>query len=180
MIRAYPVHHTKSSLFAEVLARYVATLFVETGTNTGHGVQTALDVGFGRVVTIEADPVFWRIACDRFREDSRVSVLLGSSAVLLTDVASKIVRPATFYLDAHSAESNPLLDELSAIAMSPCATHTILIDDVRMFGTPDWHGLSEDDALDRIYAINPKYRIAYADTYNAANDLLVATVGDAS
>ena len=81
---------------------------------------------------------------------------------------------AVIYLDAHSAARNPLLDELRMIANVPSLRHVILIDDVRMFGTPDWHGLALAEALALIQLIDPCYQVSYLHTNNAQNDLLVA------
>ena len=90
-----------------------------------------------------------------------------------TSVLASYDEPAVIYLDAHSVARNPLLDELRVIAEFPWHRHTLLIDDVRMFDTPDWHGLSKRDAMKLIYRIDPLYRISYRDTPNAPGDLMV-------
>ena len=170
----YPTRHHVSSVSAATLKAFLSPLFIETGTNVGHGVQAALDAGFARAMSFEADDELFCLARDRFAGDVRVELYHGPSEVLLPSVTRWLREPSTFYLDAHSAECNPLLRELEAVALSPCGTHTILIDDVRMFGTSDWHGLTESEARSLLLGINPAYEFSYAPTFNGPADLLVA------
>jgi hypothetical protein len=153
-----------------------ARIFFETGTNLGQGVQAALDAGFDNVISVEKDPAWFTLAHDRFHADKRVTLLEGSSPRHLEERCPVMAKPHVFYLDAHSVEENPLLDELQAIGLSPYRSHTILIDDVRMFGTPDWHGLKFEDARVLLLGINSGYTFSYLNTVNASADLLVAEV----
>jgi hypothetical protein len=170
----YHMEHSYSSLYPEVLKKYLSPVFVETGTNTGEGIQTALDVGFDRIYSIESDKKLLRQARKRFSGNERVSILQGDSPRGLSVVGQRLSRSCTFYLDAHSIERNPLLEELEVLSRLPCRTHTLLIDDVRMFGSLDWHGLKKQTVLEAVWNINKRYRISYEDTRHAAMDLLVA------
>jgi hypothetical protein len=82
---------------------------------------------------------------------------------------------ATVYLDAHGPEnSTPLLDEIAALCRGLRRDHVILIDDVRMFGSTAWGGVTEQDAFEALLRINDKYVFSYEDTNNGSRDLLVA------
>jgi hypothetical protein len=87
----------------------------------------------------------------------------------------------TFWLDAHECGSGagdakdcPLLEELSLIAMHEIKEHTILIDDVRLFGTDSFP--SVDQVIGIIKAINPVYKIIYVNSSDFIEDILVAKV----
>lgn len=134
-------------LSEEILRRFAARVFVETGSYLGDGVQAALDAGFERVVTIEADRASWERVRARFADDPRVTTILGDSADLLAAAVDDVREPAVFWLDAHwsgdgtggrppirdSCVYSPVIDELEVIGAHPVKGHTVLIDDVRVF-----------------------------------------------
>jgi len=129
-------------LAKEMLEKHVKPLFVETGTFHGEAVAMALELGFGRVVTVEWNPEWAAEVAARYRGDARVRVLQGDSADHLTKVVPTINGPATFWLDAHPLVTPmplfdpqfPLLRELLTIKRFLKGTgHTILIDDLRTF-----------------------------------------------
>jgi hypothetical protein len=175
---SYPIEHPVSSVTPALLRSLPPTTwFIETGTNVGSGVQAALDAGIYKgILSIEADERRYAAVVRRFATERTVSLARGDSALRLAQIARWLSTPATIYLDAHAVGYNPLLEELDAIATSACKTHTILIDDVRMIGTPDWLHISADDIFGRLRRINPAYRYRYADTVNAPHDLLIAEV----
>jgi len=177
MIAPYGIRHPYTSLLPEVLCKYMAEVFIETGTNLGHATQLALDVGFSRVVTVERDHSLARAAKRRFAKRP-VKVIRGASAKALLGVVSKVGVRATVYLDAHGPENHtPLLQEIAALLHGARRDHTILIDDVRMFGSEAWGGVTETEALASLLLVNDKYVFSYEDTTNKPNDLLVASVG---
>lgn len=176
---AYDFDHPFSSVSATLLRRFAlcTNAFVETGSNVGHGVQAALDAGFEEVHSVELVDRLYRACTARFHGDPRVYLHHGDSPQCLRTILDLLEDlRATIYLDAHSAERNPLLDELEVLRSARRRDHVLLIDDVRMFGTPDWHGLRRSDADWMLREINPRYRFSYADTPNAPQDLLIAEV----
>lgn len=74
---------------------------------------------------------------------------------------------------------SPILQELEAIKNHPIKNHTILIDDVRMFGTRDFDGVTLDQITDKLREINPNYSIFFEKGYQA-NDILVACIPSSS
>lgn len=175
------------SLPVEVARRFVSRhrIFIETGTNNGDGVQCALDAGFQMVVSIEFYPMARERAKRRFSGDGRVAILQGDSAVELGRYLTGVHEPALFWLDAHFmsgmevsqplATPCPVLRELEAILRHQVKTHTILIDDIRVFrtGIPQWKGIRLEEIVEAVMRINPKYAVSYADGYEPF-DILVA------
>ena len=166
---------------ASLFRRYPNRVFVETGTYLGDGIQDALDAGFTQVHSIELSPQLHADAQRRFAGDPRVHLHLGDSGAALGPLIATLSGPITFWLDGHYSEGNtargdqntPLERELAAIAAHPHHDHSLLIDDVRCFGTEHFDGLALDTALDAVRRINPDYVIGYEDGH-VPNDVLTA------
>ena len=116
--------------------------FVETGTYRGDTAAWAAE-HFTRVATIELSPDYHAAATARFQPQPQVRVLLGDSGAMLRKVAAELPRPAIFWLDAHWSGLDtagretecPLLAELAILNAAP-VTHTLLVDDARLFAAP--------------------------------------------
>ena len=118
-------------------------ILVETGLWAGGGATTSLVGQIDRCYAIDAqhDNV---IAA----RESGVEAFEGDSAIMLPQLLERLDRPACFWLDAHyvvegdeflAAHPCPLLVELAAIQAWPYAREsTVLIDDLRMMGSPGW------------------------------------------
>ena len=115
---------------------------VETGTYLG---ESALQLAneFGRCITIELHPGLASRATDRFRNDSRVEVIGGSSRDVLPLVLGSLSEPVMFWLDGHWSGDGtagnddicPLESELDALANWPyIKSSMVVIDDARLFG----------------------------------------------
>jgi hypothetical protein len=166
-----------------VFAKYPNTYFLETGTYFGDGVQMALAAGFSRVYSIELSPHYHELAKTRFKNEKNVDLALGDSAKILGNIINKIHEPITFWLDGHCSMGDtakgetmtPLMLELESIKQHPVKTHTIMIDDIRQFGTCYFDYLTLDQVLNKIMSINPNYKIAFEDGF-VKNDVLVAYI----
>jgi len=164
-----------------IFAKYPNKYFVESGSYRGDGIQMALDAGFKNIYSIELGLNFYKNCCVRFASRPKVKLFLGSSAEMMPVVLKNIDAPATFWLDGHYSGANtakadtntPILAELEAIRKHPIKTHTILIDDVRLFGTIEFDFIELQEIIQKILEINPKYQITYEDGY-ISNDVLVA------
>jgi hypothetical protein len=167
----------------ETLLKFPGRVFVETGTNNGDCVALALECGFQRVVSIELSEHFYRLACERFSGDDRVSILHGDSAAILADAIRHINEPITFWLDGHyvpgmsltAASKCPVLAEIAAIGSHHIKTHAILVDDVSCFGTPVLDDIPIEDVRASISAINPAY-VFSLEAGKQGEDVLAATV----
>lgn len=182
----------ESTLKLDLLKRHMSKTFIETGTARGEGVLVALEAGFEQIITIEVNPQVFMDACKRFADEDRVTTILGDSGKVLPDILTGITEPATFWLDAHwsTGENNlgpsvskcPILYELRAIGLHPVKNHILMVDDIRYFragGLPQWEMVNLGDIMQVILDINPDYRIAFEDGFQA-NDVLVAKVKESS
>lgn len=168
----------------QVFAKYPNKYFIETGSYMGGGIKMALDVGFSRVYSVELAPYYHKYCCDLFVDCPNVTILLGDSTYVLPKILEEIDAPATFWLDGHyscftgcgKGETNsPILLELEVIGKHHIKTHTIMIDDVRLFGTIQFDFVELDDVIEKIKEINPDYVITFENGYTF-NDVLVAYI----
>ncbi len=120
------------------------SVFVETGTFKGNTVADMAPL-FDRLITVEFSEPLWKEAVARFKNESKVEVLLGNSPEVLARLQPTLDdTPTLFWLDAHwcVAENTagdqsqcPLLDEIRAINRLG-DTSVVLIDDARLFLAP--------------------------------------------
>jgi hypothetical protein len=179
-----------STLKPEILRKYKGDcrVFIETGTSKGEGVQVALDGGFQRIITIEANPNMFMAACERFSNEDKVLCAMGDGGQLLGQLLRDVHEPALFWLDSHwstgedplapGISSCPLVAELRHIAEHGIKEHVILIDDMRYFrgpGIAQWGNVTLSDIIDGIGTINRDYWITFDDGF-CAQDVLVAKV----
>lgn len=168
-----------TTLRQSVLEKYAYNrVFVETGTFLGGGVEIALACGFRRIITIEVHRPYHETQKARF-EGRGVEFILGDSGEKIAEVIAEIHEPITFWLDGHAhgdgrgAKETPILEELAALARHPVKTHTLLIDDRRVMGTHWWGGVTEEQVVVAVRAVNPNYRFGYEDA-TVPGDILVA------
>jgi hypothetical protein len=125
----------------------LGTTSIETGTFRGDSALLFAET-FGSCTTIERSTDLGRAAEIRFENDPRVTVLSGSSRVLLSEALPNRDTSCFFWLDAHGIydasasdqEENPLLAELQIIIGERQPANTLIaIDDARGMGTqPGW------------------------------------------
>jgi hypothetical protein len=168
-----------------VVSKYINPVFVETGTYQGDGVETALSIGFQKVISIELFEVLYTPVKEKFKNDSRVTLHCGDSSVILWDAIKDIDEKITFWLDGHvfpnqeiilGVKACPLIEELAHIARHPVKDHVILIDDMSslpkgcLYKTTTF---TRKDVEDAILHINDDYKISYFD--RGGTDVLVAS-----
>lgn len=157
-------------------------VFVEGGTYLGGGVQDALDAGFEKIISYEVSRGLFEKSKSRFLEDPRVNILFKPTQTMF-DELQNVDERMFFWLDAHYSYLDtgfhetrcPILHELDAIGKHHIKTHTILVDDVRLFGTREFAGVTLNEVKKAILEINPAYQFTFADGY-VQNDILVAMV----
>lgn len=85
------------------------TLFVETGTYMGDGVQGALNARFDHVVSIELAKCQYDECVERFKNNDKVKLYLGDSRKILTSVLDENIKNHKnifFWIDAHCSGGN--------------------------------------------------------------------------
>jgi len=169
----------------ELFKQYPNQVFFETGTYVGASVHNALIAGFHHVYSVEVDRKMAEAVTATFKDDRRVQILNCRSDEAMYQLLPKIKCPITFWLDAHQADifspdnkqlsQCPILDELAIIAQRRNPGDVILIDDVHMFGTPEFGNVSLKQVTDYIVSnMDQRYAITYTTTTQGANNVLVA------
>jgi len=176
LLFGYAAHH--------FFNRFPNAYFVETGSQDGHGIGAGIAAGFKEVHSIELSETHYLRCKALFQDSPKVHLWLGDSGIVLEEVIREMDAPITFWLDGHfcgntSAKGDvncPILQELECIKNHPIKTHTILIDDIRLFGSEhfDFIPLSLIEA--KIREINPEYTITYEDAHHFSQDVLVARI----
>lgn len=168
---------------SETFAKFPNRVFVETGSSYGNGIDMALSVGFRSIYSIEVQRDLFQHCKERFANHPEVVLFHGYSEDLLYDIIKDIDEPITFWLDGHGHEDSPMLgrkyspimQELEAIKKHPIKTHTIMVDDVRLFGSLLFDHVPASDIVNKVLEINPNYEISYELGY-VSNDILVAKI----
>lgn len=135
-------------------------IFVETGAYLGNGIADVLATGhFSEVHSIELSPKWHAHCAERFRDDPRVHMHLGDSAVVLERLLQDGVlptEPVLFYLDAHWSGGEtagehvdngcPVLRELEVVAKhrKNIGGDMVVVDDMRLMGKDSWSGGYEE------------------------------------
>lgn len=169
---------------------YLNPVFVETGSAGGNGIEQALKAGFEKIYSIELSEQFHQQCEQHFEremESGQVTLIFGDSTYALPKVLAAVEGQTTFWLDAHGGYGKtamgekmcPLMEELDAISEHTIKTHTILVDDRRLFSSSDscrWGSLvSEQVIQEKILEINSRYVF---ETLNGVvkDDVLLARV----
>jgi hypothetical protein len=190
IIESGPPSEFDSHLTVQYLEKYGISdknVFVETGTYLGETVKLASKMGFNYIHSVELDSKLYYDATQMFQGQSNITIWLGDSPDCLGYIVRRFAtEPITFWLDAHASGplpggasgGTPVLDELRAIKKySTNNQHTIFIDDRRLFGSGEWSGVTEAQALELIKEINPDYKILYLDGH-VPGDVICATIRD--
>jgi len=156
-------------------------ILIESGSYQGDGIQDALDCGYKRIVSFEVFTDLVEHCRKRFKNNYAVTIVEDTASNMYDHIKS-IDEPMTFWLDGHwTGQSTPkdiccpVLKELDAISRHPIKTHTILVDDVRLFGTEHFGHIQLSDVMAKIKQINPKYSIEFKDGH-CKDDVLVAMI----
>lgn len=137
-------------------------IFIETGAESGTGIQQALDAGYEQIYSIELVERSFLYCYNKFKNEPKVKMIFGDGALQILWLLERIKSPATFWLDGHGVDDYPVLKELESISKHHIKTHTILIDDLRLFNL-ERHGLDLESITGRIQEINPNYSFSFAD-----------------
>jgi len=111
---------------------FALSTFVETGTGQGTSVLWA-ERNFATCISIEIDPSLYCQFQERYPHNS-IEAWYGDSGIDLKFAVQELYVPALFWLDGHTDDHCPVIEELAAINASSL-DHIIMIDDARLFGT---------------------------------------------
>lgn len=171
--------------FVSELLKYKNNFFVETGTYQGETVDYVINNGFKNAYSIELSDVFYYQCVNRFISNPNVKIFKGNSRYDLYSVIFSINSPITFWLDGHwSGVPNvgcdkellcPVLYELDQIKNHHIKSHTIMVNDIRLMDGQHFE-VKKEQIEQKIYEINPEYKIVYYNDQYALNDVLVAYI----
>jgi len=161
----------------DILMPYKKRIFIETGTQIGNGIDTAMYVGFEEIWSIEANIELYAKCRERFKDNPKVKIIGGDARERFPILMKRIDEPATIWLDAHGPQLSTLIEELKALGEHEIKTHTIMIDDIRLFKEHYWKDLPiYDGIVELIKGINPDYKIELIDSTHFKEDILVAKI----
>ena len=155
-------------------------VFYESGTYNGDGIADALSAGFTEIHSYEIAKNWHYHSKARFLDDARVNLHLAPSQSM--DL-SNLNERAVFWLDGHYSFGDtsyhetvcPVIEELEIIKNHHIKTHTILVDDVRLYGTHEFNDITLQDVASMIKSINSAYEFTFENGH-VENDILVASV----
>ena len=159
-------------LTSEVLSKYPAFWFIETGTHAGQAIEIAYRLNFEGIVSIELDRHLAGEAIKKYMDTDNVWIFQGDSADLLAGILNLKEDSVTFWLDAHGpgnldVKNCPLLQELrSIVEYSKSYKVNILIDDLRLMSKE----LLESITL--LISQVPGFVMTYEDSPIQARDIL--------
>jgi len=131
------------------------TVFFETGTHIGTSVQSAYNLGFKRIISIESEERFYDYCMQRFQPlDAweQIKLFLGRTEDNIEKLVQEWVNGrAMFWLDAHETNS-PYKLEIEAILKHPRKDHIIIVDDIKTYY------IDTDWIKDKLLNHNPNYK----------------------
>jgi hypothetical protein len=156
--------------------------FIESGTLYGDTIDL-MKPYFTNIHSIEINTRLFLDALKKYKTDVNIFIWNGDSPDIIPQILKLVKTSAVFWLDGHASGplpggrygGCPLVHELLAIKEHNIKTHTIFIDDIRLFGCAEWDYVSKQSVLDVLFEINPNYTIEYLDG-EIANDVLVAYI----
>ena len=174
-------HDGLSTLDVSIIQKYISSkektkyVFVESGTNLGAGVQSALDsCRFKKIYSIEIEKDFYEAAVNRFKYNKEVEIIYGDANLELPTLCGKLKEPILFFSDGHNLTDSSVIRDIECIVERHNDKDILVIDDMRIFiDEKFWAKKISFQEIVNILTEN-NYEISFEDTYNAKQDILVA------
>lgn len=173
-------------------------IYIETGFYYGESALKAFDSGFEQVYSCDINEKFVengkKIFADKIAKNE-FFIFHGRSTDILKTILENLEHEAVFFLDAHDLnyedtkkeewdikDECPIIEELDLIKNHKIKNHTIIVDDLRMFGygcAPGTWAYKKNINPKKIYnklkEINENYNFAIEDGI-CEKDILVAFI----
>jgi hypothetical protein len=176
----YPYKHDGlSTLDISIIKKYIKSknkyVFIESGTNLGAGVQSALDSDrFKKIYSIEIEKDFYDAAIHRFKHNENVNIIFGDANVEIPMLCEKIKEPILFFSDGHNLTDSSVIRDIQCIIKRNNKKDILAIDDIRIFIKEDlWAKKVSFQTIINLLTDNT-YNISFEDTYNEKQDMLIA------
>jgi hypothetical protein len=128
-------HLLKQRVVLEYAGEYGLTTLIETGTYYGEMIAAVAN-RFRRIYSIELNPQLARLAQERFRGKSHVSIIQGDSQSVVPRLVQQMNEPCLWWLDAgycgwvgEIGNPNRLGTEFTSILSDQRFPHVIVMDD---------------------------------------------------
>jgi hypothetical protein len=139
-------------VLSHALRLHIDTL-VETGTYMGQMVDAQKGF-FKTIYSIELSTDLHARAVKKFRRYDHIRLIQGDSGERLAEIVDALTGPALFWLDGHysggitalGSKECPIIEELGHILRSRYS-HTVLIDDARLFVGGEYPTIAELERL---------------------------------
>ena len=141
-------------------------IFFETGTHHGDSVQTALDLGFDKVISVEIVDSFYEECVERFKDvlGTKVFLFKGNSIELMDSMLDLVDAKCMFWIDAHDTEGElPAYIELTKIKEHNITDSIIIVDDIPVY----FYNFNILSLM--LSSINSNYEIKLVDALNENN-----------
>lgn len=150
--------------------------FIETGTFYGQMIN-AVYKNFSKILSVELFDELFELNQKIYKNDSKVQVFHGDSALLLGKMIDTVKNDIIFWLDGHYSgqgtgmgeQTSPIIFELDIIKSKNITNCCILIDDVRLFNGKEGYPTIEA-------TINKLKEIDFKCTPYVDKDCLVAII----
>jgi hypothetical protein len=157
---------SKKDIFSKYKKNH--TVFFETGTHKGESIDTALELNFSKIISVEIDQNFYLNCFDKFIKEiskGKVHLFFGDSNVWMDRMLKLIDESALFWLDGHpdGISGYPLWEELNQIKNHQIKTNTIIIDDIPIY-------FNQNEVEQKLLEINPNYSLQYENALNESNN----------
>lgn len=147
--------------------------YIETGSFEGYSIQLALDSGFSEIYSIELYESYYQYCVDRFKNQPNVHLFCGDSPVELKKLLDSMPdTPFTFWLDAHTSDTTPIIQELELVLSRNVNGELIYIDDMRLYNNFN-EQVNIEAIAQLIYKYKPHAQISYEDDIWSKNDILI-------
>lgn len=173
--------------------KYGTTIFVETGTFRGDGVNKALTLGYDEIYSIELDKKRYKPLAQKFEDDDEVTLIHGNSEKEFPKLMDKINKRCTIFLDAHycgddgekADKWSPIREELNYLKTHPIKNHTIILGDWACQNNTHFDKksgietgyLGQDNTIKKIKKINKNYKFAL-EYGSIKDDILIAYIDE--
>ena len=166
-----------ASLPLDILKKYKKDykIFFESGTNEGDSVQTALDAGFERIISVELDEEIYRRANRRFSAFPQVTILHGLTTQMLEVFLPALQEKVLFFLDGHpdaTSGMTPIMDEIDLIR-NHSYSDLIMGDDARLMGKAKWESATIEEIYRHVLLKSPHYGMILEPNGHDPRDLMV-------
>jgi hypothetical protein len=158
-----------------VLEKHPNSIFVTTGIGACISIARAFNANFAEVYGIEEDPslvehshhvipIYFK---DNWLRMTNIIQVLQGGADRLSEVINNIHQPITFLLSSYRPDldnfeqANVILEELEQIKNHPIKTHTILIENIHLAGSPLFGNIKLNAITNKLLEIYPHYKFSY-------------------